>query len=551
MHLIIFISVIVAVFAANSNGITTQHNADKIFNGRSVNLATMSADGKTIIPDLRKSALPFTAEIISDPIDLCDTSATPISEAATVKSIELSLDAGKAKLGKSVKLFISFSDNPFSDFSWSSWTEIKKTKIKKSSVNGRYLKYKILLLATTKSELPSISSVTISAQIVPNKFVKPLIAKESLIQEAIWGSIPFQFEQPFYKPYVELFKEMGYDTVWNKYDDELSRIIALNTAVARTPNPDHSGWDGPYPFDARELCKKTDSTMVIKGHCMSYAAVLVAAFTSFGKYARHWAVNGFRDAGHEVVEVWSDSLQKWIHLDPSLSQYYTDPANNIPMSILEQHNVYVNFVVREGETMADLHKYPISDNSNDPLRKRMKELGGGKKAPILCIDSGWHYGKKVNIEEYDWGWYHGYTASGYMRVTTRTNFASQKEPLFPHFGSYVGLHNVFMHWVDKKTPPKNETITLFTERARDIWFTLNQATFKTVRTGEKELVVMLGNTQPFFKHYKIEINGVVTTTSENSIKWVLDGTTNSLKVWPVDVTGQQGTASSLTILYKE
>jgi len=535
------LALLLSLTCAMGNNITIQHNAKKLVNGSQAINVTLSNTGKSAIPDLRKSPLPVTSEIVSDIIDLNDTNNTGIADEIIITEILMTAESAIDKSKSTIKLCLRSGNSYFTQSGWSEWLCSEKLTLKEKKPGGRYIQYRILLTAQNSETLPSVSSININAAYkLKNKPFKNQLQINSFHNEKyIQSAVPFTFEKPFYEPYAELIRKLGYDTVWYKGKNEIERFVSLNAAVARTPNPDHSGWDD-YPFDARKICSYVDTTMTIKGHCMSYAAVLVAAFTSFGKYARHWAVNGFRNADHEVVEVWSDSLRKWIYLDPSLSQYYLDSKTKIPMSILEQHNTYVNLILKDGET--------LSDFSVDSLKERMKAIGGGKIASILCIDSGWHYGKQVDPATYDWGWYHSYLADGFMRLTTRTNFASQPEPSFKSFGA--GLKdNIFMQWVDSKTPPKTKDITLFTERERDLWPTLNQAFFKATRTGEDVIELELGNSQPFFNHYLISINGKTERLTTSSYTWKLAKGENVFKIVPVDENKRNGIASLISVIY--
>jgi hypothetical protein len=268
---------------------------------------------------------------------------------------------------------------------------------------------------------------------------------------------------------------------------------------------------------------------------MSYAAVLISALTGLGYYARHWAIQGFRFMDHEVVEVWSNELKKWIYLDPSLDQYYTDPQTNEPLSLLEMHRIFVNTFFRDGET---LHM-PM-----DQQRERIKKMGG-QNAPIRCVDQGYHYGTYTT--DYDWGWFHGYLAAGFLRLTMRNNFHSLPAPPFLYFGDGIEDDHGFPHWTDENPPLKTDRIKLFSDREQDFYWTLNQATFKAIRVSDHTLELEFDNSQPFFHHYIVTVNNKPYPITECVYSWNLHPGENTLTVTPQNEWGDCGLSSQLSI----
>jgi hypothetical protein len=378
------------------------------------------------------------------------------------------------------------------------------------------------------------------------KKVNPSFAKKITVQQfknekLINSQYSFGYERKDNKDLAVFVKLMGYDTIVSKNMSEIEKLIVLNTAVAKTPNHDHSGFTSNYPFDPREICSMQNGKMSIKGHCMSYAAVLINTLASFGFHSRHWAANGFRDMDHEVVEVWVDSLRKWIYLDPSLSQYYLDPVTKTPLSLKEMHDIFIKFALEPGELLSDL--------SLDSLKVRIEAKGKerGKLAPIICVDKSWHYGIQTDPETYDWGWFHGYMISGYLRLTDRNNFISEKEPWFSHFGEGINF-NTYMHWIDDATPPRTEAIQTYTGRERDLWWSLNQAAIKATRADENIISLEFGNTQPFFKQYLVVIdNNPPVAVLTDSFIWKLNPGENKIKVYPEDSFGKIGIPSFLNL----
>ncbi len=516
--------------------------AIELYNSRVARQVRLSLHKDAVILEGRNFEAPFIGIIESDCIDPLDMENLTIRDQADIKSIRITAEASIPD-GASLDLYYSFGNSFYSLSGWTDWEKAKDLNFFIKNPKGQYCRFRLLLSAPAIDKSPLIKFVTIEAvyKQQTDAFQKDIVIQQLENEELITSQFGFEYERPDNKELAELVKQMGYDARVANIKSDLEKLLILNTVVAKTPNPDHSGWPDNYPFDPGEICSMQNGEMVIKGHCMSYAAVLINTLTSFGYYSRHWAANGLRDMDHEVVEVWVDSLRKWIYLDPSLSQYYLDPQTRIPLSIKEMHDIYTNFVLESGETF-----HSVSDET---LKNRVKAKGPekGMLAPIVCVDSGWHYGSKVNPATYDWGWFHGYMVSGFIRMTDRNNYISKKEPWFSDFGNGIN-QNKHLHWVDDATPPRTDIIQTYTGRERDLWWSLNQAAFKATRTGENSISMEFGNTQPFFKHYLLSIDDKAEVqVSANLYAWVLHSGENDIVVTPEDEYGNRGISSHLKV----
>jgi hypothetical protein len=90
------------------------------------------------------------------------------------------------------------------------------------------------------------------------------------------------------------------------------------------------GRPDPYPpIDAIVILDKIRRGET-GGFCAQYCFVLVQCLQSFGYKARYVTIKG-----HEVTEVWSPGLSKWVMLDPLYELYIS--KGGIPLSILEIH----------------------------------------------------------------------------------------------------------------------------------------------------------------------------------------------------------------------
>lgn len=517
---------------------------NELYNAHIAKQVRLSLKTDVITLEGRNFQAPFKGIIESDCIDPADNKNVLVQDKKTLKSIRFTIEAMLPK-DASVDLYVSFGNTFYSADGWNKWEKVKGHQVEIKNPKGKYCRFRLILSAPSIEKSPLIKSLTIKADYekFPAHFQKEIKIHQFENEKLITSQFDFKYERPDNKELEAFVKLMGYDTLIAKNSSNLRSLQILNTAVASTPNHSHDGWSTDYPFDPREICSLQDRKMSIKGHCMSYAVVLINSLTAFGYYSRHWSANGFRDMDHEVVEVWVDSLRKWIYLDPSLSQFYLDPKTNNPLSLKEMHDIYTRFALLPGETFNDLSRDSLM------IRINSKGVGRGKLAPILCVDSGWHYGGRVDSKVYDWGWFHGYMVSGFLRLTERNNYVSQREPWFSDFGNGI-VYNSHLHWIDDATPPRTSNIQTYTGRERDLWWSLNQASIKAVRTSENIISLEFGNTQPFFKQYLVFIDNKSPITMLNGLfSWKLHSGENKVKVIPEDIFGNRGIPSFISLTF--
>ena len=64
----------------------------------------------------------------------------------------------------------------------------------------------------------------------------------------------------------------------------------------------------------------------------------MGACLAFGFPAQFVNINSENVGGHEVMEVWSNDFNKWIHLDATRDFYCYDPETGIPLSMIEMNS---------------------------------------------------------------------------------------------------------------------------------------------------------------------------------------------------------------------
>ena len=495
---------------------------EMLYNAFAASPMMLTAGKSSVTLDLGNLKSGFTGEIITDPIDFLDTANNAVSTLGSLYNVTV-MTQSTVPGGASINLFYKTGNTFFTETGWSSWTAAPATSCDLSGLSGRYLKLRFALATNSKAALPQISRVAAYASLSGlSSFTNPIALTAFQNEKIVTGPYAVGWESRDNTRIHSLITSFRLDTTGTGKTG-FSRITALLDWVARRPRNAGYPWSpSPYPWNLDQLIS---SGGTITGDCTSYAIVMISALTGLGYYARHWAMQGIdNDNNHEIVEWWSDSLRKWVYLDPSLDTYYKNTATQAPMSIREMHNIYITEIGQANQTTA-----------------------------LACVDAHYHYG--VYTPTYDWRTFQGYTTTGYMQLTERNNFHSQALPSFNGFGQgFWGYSdvNLYHDWMDSLTPTLtlDTSITCQSGRTRDFWYTLNQASIKAKRGAEGALTLDFGNSQPFFKQYAVSVDGGAAIVQAGAaFAWTLHSGVNTVTVSPEDNWGGRGLSSSMTVTF--
>jgi len=530
--LIIALVPAVSSSAVAGESVTQTLKAADLFGGYEAKRILLKGDA--LVLDTRNWRPKEQGRLVTDVIDLAGDGLLAVP--ATVSDFALALDAATPE-GTSVTAQVRTGTTFFpTKDTWTEWFGHEEVKTPK----GRYIQIRLKVRTDDPKVVPEVRGLTLSRAVTRGPTMAGTVALvEDKVQRIADSAVRFEYERPDQADLVWMRKTFKLDDVIAGKKTEFEQLKALMHWVATRPNDRHKGWHtGPYPWHIRKVLTEKDGGTVF-GHCMSYCEVFITAAGALGWQGRHWAIMGFREASHEVPEVWVNELGKWVFFDPSLDTYYADPKTGEPMSILEMHNTFVNALLKDGE---QLQWRGI--RSNDTYAARIRALRG--KHPITCVSRDYAYGKPT---KWDWQWRHGYMTAGWMQLTTRNNWHSQPKPACSRFSSYPTGYCGFPVYVDEKTPvPSRRTRTWYT-RKRDLWWTLNQATFRLTRSGASALTVACGNSQPFFKRYLARRDGGAWEPVDATFTWTLKSGENRLEVVPEDALGRRGIASVAVVRY--
>jgi len=485
-----------------------------------------------LVLDTRNWRTTSRGRAVTDVIDLAGDGVmgTPV----TVSDLTMTLDArtpDNTDVTAQVRTGTTFFQ---AEETWTEWCAPEAVQ----QPRGRYIQVRLTFTTKDPTITPALKSLTIFYTVTRSAVGGGDVALVTeTVQRIVRSPITFGYERPDQPDLVWLRKTFKLDEVIAGKKGEFEQLRALMRWVVTRPNKRSSDWrgGGPYPWHIRKVLKEEDGGTVY-GHCMSYCQVMITAANAFGWQGRHWAIHGFRDTSHEVPEIWLNELGKWVFFDPSLDTYYTDKKTREPLNLLQMHNIYVNFVLKEGEVLRRGRTVNV---------ERVEALRG--KHPIRCVSGDWGYGKPW---KWDWEYRHGYMTAGWLQLTPRNNWHSQPKPIHRHFGHGPDGYEGFPLWSDERTPLPTPSARNWYTRKRDFWWTLNQASFRLVRSGPSTLAVECGNSQPFFKRYLARMDGGEWKEVGSRFTWTLDRGTNRLEVTCEDEFGKRGLSSVAAVKYE-
>jgi len=480
--------------------------------------------------------------VTTDPLDLGPANGI-VGLPATVRGLEVEVKA-EVPEGAAIVVEARSGGNVLDTSGWSPWKRLAGLKSTIDDLAGRYVQARMTLEASSPDRLPALSGLVLKPSVRPGKPWKgKLKIVDDKIQKIVRSPIEFHYERPDQEKITRFRKRARLDEVVAGAKDDFEKLVKLMDWVGSCKNVRGTGRERRgriYVWDIEKVFEVKDGKPTIYGHCMSYGEAMVSAATALGYVgSRHMCMVGFREASHEVAEIWVPSLGKWVYFDPSLTNHYFDKETKVPLNLIEMHTLVAEKFLREGE---DMHWW--CQRRSQTTRARVRSVGGKKH--IGCRLGPWRYGSPMP-SDYDWGWYHGYLAAGFVQMTPRNDFHSHPDAMPRQLEHYPG-YNGYPFWVDEKTPPTRGGHNWYTRR-RDFYWTLDQASLKLVQGEEGALLVELGHSMPFFKRYRVVVDGAEVRDSKNPFLWRPKPGQNKLEVTPIDEYGKVGLPSSVIVEY--
>lgn len=180
-----------------------------------------------------------------------------------------------------------------------------------------------------------------------------------------WG-LPVRFER-FDAPRIEqLAAREGLAAIVADAATEFEAVLKLKEWVAMQfpfgePDP-YPPWDALIILDAIRAG-------ITQGFCAQYSQVMLQSLAALGMPARYLEVGKVDNPyAHFPLEVWFNTLNKWVVIDPSLNVHYE--KNGVPLSALEIRDALVSGTADSVDVVEGAHRAGRPSLDEWPLRTK-------------------------------------------------------------------------------------------------------------------------------------------------------------------------------------
>ncbi|MGO9109419.1 MAG: transglutaminase-like domain-containing protein [Thermoguttaceae bacterium] len=451
----------------------------------------------------------------------------PLLTPASIESVVLEADAATPG-GTHVELAFRTGRSPvYEAVLWTDWQPASAAV----HPGHRYLQWKAVLASGDPLQTPLLRSVAVEAKVSrqPTPAWAGTLKTVAFHNEQIrYTSMPFEYEDPLHPRLVALRRKYKLDAVVSGSASETEQLVKLCDWVSRQwkyqpPAVNYPAWD------ADEILRRK------YGFCVQYAVVLMQSAISLGHQARFvfgHNPGGSYEAGHEVCEVWSNEHCKWIFLDSNLSLHCIDPKTNVPMSMLELHDLLVRTYY---------HGQPAT-LANRPQERQLSD------AIAICFGSSMLPGiPPVGTEaRFEGGRYSVPTRWLCLSYLPRNNFYAHACPQ-PITQGCSWDWSEYWWWEDAVTP-RQWLYHLFTSRRNDLDWSINQVCFAaTVTDRPGELAIMMGTFTPYFENFLVQLDYQDWKASSRAFTWALHPGRNRMEMRVRNNSGVLGPVSFLEV----
>ncbi len=486
-----------------------------------------------------------SGEYVSPIIDLVDGDA-PLKRSS--RNLEATLWPDfDAPVQTSVKALVRFGSSPIiGDQTWTAWQPIERGR-EYTLADKRYLQWKAELATNDALATPLIRGLRIQAEwedLSPNTHagLQVHVINNGKI---IPPSYPFSYENLNHLELKKYREDHKLDEVVKGAATEFEVMMRLLNWAYRVPLTFNSySWNWNDVTVTPVIAEGTGMPQLngpffkerrMSGMCLYPTQSLIGALLSMGYQARHININSEGMSGHEVTEVWSNQLNKWIYLDPTIDSYYFDPETGIPFNLLEIHNLLAAAMPR-----VETWKRPfVSDFGKEVLSRVKVGLRQGNN-PFSIITSKEDNGGSWAIE-----------SMGHFRIIPRNDFLSNPLPVPVHTGATGWGWDGFLNWYDDVFPKRDEH-QRYTNRAIDFYQPLNQVKIFLQETEKPGVLkVEVDNFTPGgFDTFLVGENGNSWVSQyQSSWNWELKSGLNNIRVRIKNSRGVLGPMSDINVTY--
>jgi len=396
------------------------------------------------------------------------------------------------------------------------------------SVRGdmrRFVQWRAVLSTSRPKATPVVKVVELVARLRPRQpaWAANVKLADSHNEEILHTSIPFEYEKFDEPQLVELRTKYKLDEVVAGARNEIEKMIKLRNWV-------HAQWeyDPPIPYypawDAREIIE------LRKGFCVQYAIAYMQCALSLGMQARfvfgHFpnvTLEGKDVCGHEVAEVWSDELGKWVMMDAERDECFLNRRTGLPADMLEQHEDQLDTYFPQGIDVRGA-SFDRGLPSEGMLWWKGAEPAPRPEKPVMDIK---------------WG---------YMQWMPRNNFYARRFPE-PVRQGLSWSWNGYWNWQDARSP-REYRFGRYTHRLSDINWTINQVRWAAEPAEQPGTVrLSLGTVTPDLDTFLVSIDGGEWRPSADTFDWALQAGRNRIEMRIRNRAGILGRKSWIEVQY--
>ena len=427
--------------------------------------------------------------------------------------------------GTSIQFAVRGGDKPVYDPAcWGQWLPCGNSGDVRGDLK-RFVQWRAVLATSKPVTTPVLQAVELQAQVQPLEaaWAAHLKVLDSHNEEILYTSMPFEYEKFDEPQLVELRTKYRLDEVVAGAPSEIAKMIKLRNWVAAQWK-----YDPPIPYypawDAREILQ------LRKGFCVQFAIVNMQCALSLGMQARfvfgHFPsvrLKGRIVSGHEVTEVWSNELGKWVMMDAQRNESFVSRKTGLLTSMMELHKDQLDTYFPKG---IDVQGAAFDDEvpSEGLLWWKGAEPATRAEKPVLDIK---------------WG---------YVQWVPRNNFYAHRFPEPLHQGltwSWTG----YWGWEDARTP-RLWRYGRYTRRRSDIEWTINQVRWAAAPAEQPGTIrLLLGTVTPDFDTFLVSIDAGEWRPSADTLHWTLHAGKNRIEMRVRNRAGVLGRKSWIEVEY--
>ncbi|MHB9028030.1 MAG: transglutaminase-like domain-containing protein [Candidatus Latescibacterota bacterium] len=426
---------------------------------------------------------------------------------------------------------------------WSAWEPAKNLSRAWKNPAGRYLQFKVTMKTANPLATPVLRGVTVetTAEEIPRKSNVFHRLVEFRNGRVIRSSVPFTHED--FLKLKDVREKFELDNVVAGASTEFEAQLRLMRWAYEIPT---KGFD-PYAWRYSDLAQfqKDEKGNIVyerdfqskRRHrpkfCLTANLTLIEAFLAMGYPARWVNIATMSTYGHEVAEVWSNDLNKWVFMDANKDYYIYDPDTGVPMDLIE-----INGRLREILTRPVTWEYPLRaqvPNDSLALKVRVAYREGKNKFSVRELSEGPLF----------------LLMKGHPSMVIRNDFASRPTPVPWRTTSHWGGPLFYGYYSD--IFPRKREYALHTNRRQDFYPTLNQAELTVSETDRADVLrADVDSETPCFQAFTVQFdNGEWKETPSSSFEWPLHEGLNTLRVRVRNTAGVFGPESYVKVVMNE